>query len=96
MEFLLLKDLHRLPPLPQGQTSVLTRYFTANNTAAQRLRAVGLLSLISLSADRDWLFQVAQGTAGWSRANFGMLSKAGRSVFANHIPTLQALVAKAE
>ncbi|MGX0594263.1 hypothetical protein ACUXAI_004253, partial [Sphingomonas sanguinis] len=41
MEFLLLKDLHRLPPLPQGQTSVLTRYFTANNTAAQRLRALG-------------------------------------------------------
>ncbi len=41
----MLKDLHRLPPLPQGQTSVLTRYFTANNTAAQRLRAVGRVRL---------------------------------------------------
>jgi len=47
MEFLLLKDLHRLPPLPQRETSMLTRYFTANTTAAQRLRALGLRPSIS-------------------------------------------------
>ena len=41
-EFLSLKELHRLPPLPQGQTSAQTRYLTANTTAAQRLRALGL------------------------------------------------------
>ena len=41
MEFLSLKELHRLPPLPQGQTSAQTRYITANTTAAQRLRAMG-------------------------------------------------------
>ncbi|VXD03560.1 hypothetical protein SPHINGOT1_440001 [Sphingomonas sp. T1] len=41
MKFLLLKELHRLPPLPQDQTSAQGRYPTATTTAAQRLRAVG-------------------------------------------------------
>ena len=41
MEFLSLKELHRLPPLPQGKTSAQARYLTATTTAAQRLRAVG-------------------------------------------------------
>ncbi|VXD06394.1 hypothetical protein SPHINGOT1_660086 [Sphingomonas sp. T1] len=45
MKFLLLKELHRLPPLPQDQTSAQGRYPTATTTAAQRLRAVGLVSL---------------------------------------------------
>ncbi|WP_219907397.1 hypothetical protein, partial [Sphingomonas sp. PP-CE-3G-477] len=40
-EFLSLKELHRLPPLPQDQTSERLRYLTATTTAAQRLRAVG-------------------------------------------------------
>jgi hypothetical protein len=41
MKFLSLKELHRLPLLPQDQTSVGLRYLTATTTAAQRLRAVG-------------------------------------------------------
>jgi len=41
MKFLSLKELHRLPPLPQGKTSAQARYLTATTTAAQRLRAVG-------------------------------------------------------
>jgi len=41
MKFLSLKELHRLPPLPQDQTSARLRYLTATTTAAQRLRAVG-------------------------------------------------------
>uniref|UniRef100_UPI0019D10317 hypothetical protein n=1 Tax=Sphingomonas populi TaxID=2484750 RepID=UPI0019D10317 len=41
VKFLSLKELHRLPPPPQGQTSAQARYLTANTTAAQRLRAVG-------------------------------------------------------
>ncbi|WP_219907406.1 hypothetical protein, partial [Sphingomonas sp. PP-CE-3G-477] len=46
-EFLSLKELHRLPPLPQDQTSERLRYLTAATTAAQRLRAVGpILRLI--------------------------------------------------
>jgi len=40
-EFLLLKELHRLPPLSPGQTSAQARYLTTNATAAQRLRALG-------------------------------------------------------
>ena len=38
-----MKELHRLPPLPQGQTSAQARYLTTSTTAAQRLRAVGPL-----------------------------------------------------
>uniref|UniRef100_UPI0019CFFE86 hypothetical protein n=1 Tax=Sphingomonas populi TaxID=2484750 RepID=UPI0019CFFE86 len=41
VKFLSLKELHRLPPPPQGQTSAQARYLTANTTAAQRLRALG-------------------------------------------------------
>jgi hypothetical protein len=41
MKFLSLKELHRLPPLPQGKTSAQARYLTATTTAAQRLRALG-------------------------------------------------------
>ena len=41
MKFLSLKKLHRLPPLPQDQTSARLRYLTAATTAAQRLRALG-------------------------------------------------------
>lgn len=41
MEFLSLKELHRLPPLSQDQTSARLRYLTATTNAAQRLRAVG-------------------------------------------------------
>ena len=40
MKFLSLKELHRLPPLPQGKTSAQARYLTATTTAAQRLRAM--------------------------------------------------------
>jgi hypothetical protein len=40
-EFLSLKELHRPPPSPQGQTSAQARYLTASTTAAQRLRALG-------------------------------------------------------
>lgn len=39
-EFLSLKELHRLPPLPRDQTSAQARYFTAT-TGARRLRARG-------------------------------------------------------
>lgn len=42
VKFLSLQELHRLPPLPQDQTSARLRYLTAATTAAQRLRAVGL------------------------------------------------------
>ena len=41
MKFLSLKELHRLPTLPQGKTSAQARYLTATTTAAQRLRAMG-------------------------------------------------------
>ncbi|WP_174291072.1 hypothetical protein [Sphingomonas bacterium] len=41
MKFLSLKELHRLPRLPQDQTSAQGRYLTATTNAAQRLRAVG-------------------------------------------------------
>jgi hypothetical protein len=40
-----LKELHRLPPLPQDQTSARLRYLTATTNAAQRLRAVGLVNV---------------------------------------------------
>jgi len=40
-EFLSLKELHRLPPPPRGQTSTQARYLTTSTTAAQRLRALG-------------------------------------------------------
>ena len=48
MKFLSLKELHRLPPLPQGKTSAQARYLTATTTAAQRLRAVGRLEAVRL------------------------------------------------
>jgi hypothetical protein len=41
-KFLSLKELHRLPPLPQDQTSARLRYLTTITTAAQRLRALGV------------------------------------------------------
>ncbi|MGY2733919.1 hypothetical protein [Sphingomonas sp. UYP23] len=40
IKFLWLKELHRLPPLPPGQTSPQRRYLTTNTNAAQRLRAL--------------------------------------------------------
>ncbi|MDQ2762001.1 MAG: hypothetical protein M3Y22_00385, partial [Pseudomonadota bacterium] len=40
MKLLWLKELHRLPPLPPGQTSPQRRYLTTNTNAAQRLRAL--------------------------------------------------------
>ncbi|MEG3093453.1 hypothetical protein, partial [Sphingomonas sp. PB1R3] len=39
--FLMLKEPHRPPPLPHGQTSAQTRYITTGTSAAQRLRALG-------------------------------------------------------
>jgi len=41
VEFLSLKELHRPPPQPQGQTSAQSRYLTPNTNAAKRLRALG-------------------------------------------------------
>ena len=43
-----MKELHRLPPLPQDQTSAQARYLTATTIAAQRLRALGLSPLGSI------------------------------------------------
>lgn len=43
-KFLSLKELHRLPPPPQSQTSPQARYLTAHTTAAQRLRALGRIA----------------------------------------------------
>ena len=53
MKFLSLKELHRLPPLPQDQTSARLRYLTAATTAAQRLRALGPLGHPSSEAARS-------------------------------------------
>jgi hypothetical protein len=41
MKFLSLKELHRLRPPPQDQTSAQARHLTGATTAAQRLRAMG-------------------------------------------------------
>ncbi|MGY2736945.1 hypothetical protein [Sphingomonas sp. UYP23] len=50
IKFLWLKELHRLPPLPPGQTSPQRRYLTTNTNAAQRLRALGQIVSQSIAA----------------------------------------------
>ena len=54
VKFLMLKELHRLPLPPQGQTSAQTRYLTANTNAAQRLRAMGPIQLRQLAVSQSF------------------------------------------
>jgi hypothetical protein len=58
MKFLSLKELHRLPPLPQGKTSAQARYLTATTTAAQRLRAVGVSGTAEMEGKRTGGFKL--------------------------------------
>ena len=53
IKFLSLKELHRPPPQPQGQTSAQSRYLTPNTNAAKRLRAVGPCGYANLTAGID-------------------------------------------
>jgi len=70
MEFLSLKELHRLPPLPQDQTSASLRYLTATTTAAQRLRAMGQFA--SQLALRGQLYRAGGTVDQAARARLSM------------------------
>ena len=75
-EFLSLKELHRLPPLPQDQTSARLRYLTATTNAAQRLRAVGLAGHSSASVFAERSHRLPSGTRKHEYANWLEIGRA--------------------
>jgi len=84
MKFLSLKELHRLPPLPQGKTSAQARYLTATTTAAQRLRAVDVSIRILPQAETRSISAIA----AWGARTLAPLMKktnVSRGVFAGAV-----------